>query len=165
MNKSEEFHRYGLRYHLDRMTELCAGLPDDPIDDPLRVAVCDALGWAVRLHDDVLGRKSTDRTPVARGARWARNRIMHGDAAILAIKSTESVLNEGHFMNPPGVTYDDPTMDFNFGPAQGRFIAFAPMPDAVSGDQRSDLQPDYNSAVAWHTVNQVCTMLAIPESR
>ncbi len=75
-------HRAALAYHLARLGALqdtppAAGRPDDA----LRIAACDALGWAIRLYDRPTLTKAEaratapvrdDRHHVASGAAWAR---------------------------------------------------------------------------------------------
>jgi hypothetical protein len=54
----------------------------------IRLAVADAMAWAVRLQAEVLGERERLPQDVLHGARWARNRIVHGHAHLLALALT-----------------------------------------------------------------------------
>jgi len=157
---SLDLHRAALAHHLGRLAELQNTPPEgiEP-DHALRIAACDALGWAIRLYDRPILTKAEarvttpvpdDRHHIASGAGWARNRVMHGDAHVLHLE------HERVPWNAP-IPWDSPLPWDPKG-----MLMFAVMSDPLVGDKSSWLQPFYNTCVASRLVGAVCLLISGP---
>jgi hypothetical protein len=151
--------RMALDFHAARLIELQDTPPDagGRVADDLRIAVCDALGWAARIHDRNVKRRAVqgvdhperdNRLHVMWGATWARNRIIHQDANLLEMRHEQASYNAPVSWNArlpynaKGITY------------------LREMPDEVPDDERPYLRPFYNECVAGRYVLDVCDLLA-----
>jgi hypothetical protein len=105
----------------------------------------------VRLRCDVLGhaRASASETParsnadhVSLGAQWARHRIVHGDALLLAMDRDAKLDNS---LNSPDILWNDPESDYN-GLLAHPTMRLHAIDDDIPNDQRPRLRPFYEPA-------------------
>lgn len=150
---AEQFHRFAVARHLGRLIELSATNTDRVMSDEIRLGVADALAWSVRLHDDVLAVSCIH--PMMGGIRWARHRIVHGDASLLSLAAASEV---DRSYDSPDILWSDPEVTYD-GAVLGSTVRFGEMPDQVPDDQNRKLRGVYNEHVAGRRVVVVCGLL------
>jgi hypothetical protein len=129
------------------------------------IAACDLITWVDRLREmgGYKAKEYKDGVPnrsniahVEIGARWARNRIAHGDAGLLRLVHSEDVDDS---FNSRDILMDDPEVGFN-GELNSPTVRFARVHSPVKNDKQSDLRRYYNECVADRRVIVVAGLLA-----
>lgn len=153
-NPAEAFHRLATEHHVLGLADLCRGHID--VTDAIRLSMADALAWATRLRFDVIGRDDGMPKSFLDGARWARHRVVHGDAHLVAIEPAPEL--DGSW-DSPDILWNDPEVGWNGRLASDRTARFAQM-EAVAGDHQPRLRAAYNDSIAGRRVIVVCGLLA-----
>lgn len=156
----EEFHRFAVAHHLDRLVNLCTTASPGVAGAEVRLSAADALAWSLRLHDDVPGDKPTLPCEFLDGCRWARHRVVHGDVTILGLHASGELDGRWaspdiwHLSGPP-----DPEATWSGEIAHGVTARFAEVGASVSGDRHGEWRTSYNRWVAGRRVVTVCHLL------
>jgi hypothetical protein len=162
---AETLHVLAIHLHLVRADELLAA--DPTITAPLRVAVCDALTWAIALRWEVrrLGLKDPpavalrdDYDHLAIGAYWARNQIAHGRANVLEFRPDTLGETEASYDAP---LPHDTHLPWDVSPAHP-VVRFVEVPHPVPKDNdKKGARHFYKACLVDRSVVEVCARLQL----
>jgi hypothetical protein len=162
---AETLHVLAIHLHLEQADDLLAA--DPTVTAPLRVAVCDALTWAIALRWEIRRLGLKDPPPVALrddydhlaiAAYWARNQIAHGRAVVLEFRP--DTLGEAEASWDAPLPYDI-HLPYDVTPAHP-VVRFVEVPNPVPNDKdEKGRRHFYNECLVDRSVVDVCARLQL----